>query len=155
MESTQSSTPLAAAEPNPFRMTIASRFEAYCPSCGYSLQGLTAMLVVPNPPRYIGESSIAVVCRICYAADREATLDAAATVLDARILDICDCAYGVAFYSPRADQEKGHAVREVMTAREHGTPLPLIPYIDPPPPITPREPTLFDQRPRPPQLPHG
>lgn len=166
MEPTEASGQIAAYDPPPFRMTISSRFEAYCPCCGYALQGIGAMLVVPDPPSSCGAVCIAVVCRICYGAHHEKALIAASTLLNPRIDDVCTSTGFVGFYCPRSDAEKGHSIAAVLYSRKAGEPLPLFPIFEPPPfHSPPPEPTLFEQRrspqltsddrPRTPQLPHG
>ena len=147
-------------------MQLTTRGEVYCPVCGYSLHGLAAIFVAVHEPSIRGVYDIGAVCCLCYKTQRDACLTAVATLTTFGIHGITDITHGVSFYSPAYEKERGHSLADVLHARKTNTPLPLLPVFDtsqltPPTP----EPTLFDQqppppttpedRPRPPQLPHG
>lgn len=147
-------------------MQLLSRFEAYCPCCGYSLQGIAVVLISVRETERHGEVTIAAICSLCYASQLGAALDAAAYLHAPAMSGQSEITHGVRFFCPRNAGLVGHNAKDVFNAIEHGQALPILPHYDPPdytPP--PPEPTLWTpprrsadpacDRPRTPQLPHG
>lgn len=147
-------------------MQLLSRFEAYCPCCGYSLQGIAVVLISVRETERHGEINIAAVCSPCYTSQLTAALDAAAYLHAPAMSSQSEITHGVRFFCPREPRHIGHNAKDIFNAIEHGQALPVLPHFDPPnyaPP--PPEPTLWTppqqptaaecDRPRTPQLPHG
>lgn len=136
MDPQKDSDPLPFSDAPGCRLQLLTRFEAFCPGCGYSLQGIAVVLLSVHPPDWQGDVAIAAVCTRCYQ-DHYAKVRIAASVLaDPLLAPHVEITHGVRFLCPRDGHFCGHTAANICDHLRTGAPLYQQLYYDPPPPLS-------------------
>jgi len=137
---TQSPQDLIPTAPG-LSFNLSTRTEAFCPSCGYGISGVTIRLLAFSDQNNIGSYCIAMVCSKCCQLDPENAFAAAASLNEACISDSVSVTHGCLVWTPTSERFRCHTSIAIINHLLHGTALPTRPsiYINPRPPA-PRSP---------------
>lgn len=128
------------------RLSLITSRTAYCPACGFALDGQSVHLLSSGRPMYHGEATVGTVCKTCYRATHHRCLAAVDMLFHPAISPHVDQVHGINFFCPTDPELRGYDVHAVYAHLMHNRELPTIPHIDLPVPIERHhdEPTLFD-----------
>ena len=126
------------AQPAPgLRFTIATRFEAFCPCCGYSLINVAVILLASEQTHSHGQCTIGAVCVRCYTTNIPNAIRAVAYLHAPLLAPHVEHSHGVMFLMPAPPQFHAQTIFDLHEYLESGAPLHQQPYIEPPPPPKP------------------
>jgi len=128
------------------RMSLISHLDAYCPSCGFALDGRSVHLMSSSRPLYHGEATIGAICKTCYRADHHRCLNAVELLHHPTISPHVNQIHGIQFLCPTDPVLRGYNVHEIHAHLMDNRELPTLPHVNLTMPIErrPHEPTLFE-----------